>query len=63
MCPLTCATRRPTPWRLVVGLRNRLIHAYLSIEPETVWLIITEHLPSLRARLATLAAEGQACSA
>lgn len=24
------------PWRLIVGLRNRLIHAYLSIEPETV---------------------------
>jgi uncharacterized protein with HEPN domain len=43
------------PWRLIVGLRNRLIHAYLSIEPETVWLIITEHVPPLRQRLLDLA--------
>ncbi len=39
------------PWRLIVGLRNRLIHAYLAIEPETVWLVITEHLQPLRQRL------------
>ncbi|WP_255354433.1 MULTISPECIES: DUF86 domain-containing protein [unclassified Roseateles] len=46
------------PWRLIIGLRNRLIHAYLSIEPETVWLVITEHLPLLRKRLAALAQDG-----
>ncbi|WP_457418403.1 HepT-like ribonuclease domain-containing protein [Roseateles sp. P5_E7] len=44
------------PWRLIVGLRNRLIHAYLSIEPETVWLVITQHVSPLRERLAKLAA-------
>lgn len=27
-------------WRQVVGTRNRLAHAYLGIEPETVWMII-----------------------
>lgn len=46
------------PWRLIVGLRNRLIHAYLSIEPETVWLIITQQVPPLRQRLAELASGG-----
>ncbi|MFG6430079.1 DUF86 domain-containing protein [Roseateles sp. LYH14W] len=47
------------PWRLIVGLRNRLIHAYLSIEPETVWLVITQHVSPLRQRqrLAELAAD------
>lgn len=44
------------PWRQVVGTRNRVAHAYLGIEPETVWLIITRHLPSLRDELRTLLA-------
>lgn len=43
------------PWRQVVGTRNRLAHAYLTIEPETLWLIITQHMPGLRERLAALA--------
>jgi uncharacterized protein with HEPN domain len=38
----------------------RLIHAYLSIEPETVWLVITQHLPLLRQRLAALADNSRA---
>ena len=51
------------PWRQVVGTRNRLAHAYLTIEPETVWLIITEHLPPLRERLAALAGDTAAAGA
>lgn len=30
------------PWRQVVATRNRLAHAYLGIEPDTVWLILTQ---------------------
>ena len=39
------------PWRQVIGTRNRLAHAYLGIEPDTVWLIVTQHLPALRTQL------------
>ena len=46
------------PWRQVIGTRNRLAHAYLTMEPETLWLIITQHLPPLRQRLVDLADEG-----
>lgn len=38
-------------WRRIVGTRNRVAHAYLGIEPETVWLIVTQHLPVLRDQL------------
>lgn len=42
------------PWRLVIGTRNRLAHAYLGIEPETVWLIIRDKVPELRQLLVAL---------
>jgi len=58
--PTEVRERAPdVPWRLIVGLRNRLIHAYLAIEPETVWLVITEHLAPLRLRLLDLADDGR----
>ena len=51
------------PWRQAVSTRNRLAHAYLTIEPETVWLIITQHLPPLREGLAALAGDTGATGA
>jgi uncharacterized protein with HEPN domain len=42
------------PWRQVVGTRNRLAHAYLGIEPETVWLIVERSVPELRNQLLSL---------
>ena len=44
------------PWRQVIGTRNRLAHAYLGVEPETVWLIVTVNVPRLRDQLVTLLA-------
>ncbi len=35
------------PWRLVVATRNRLIHAYLGIDDDTIWSIIQDDIPSL----------------
>ena len=48
------------PWRQVVGTRNRLAHAYLGIDAETVWLIITTSVPALRAELLLLLAKLEA---
>lgn len=42
------------PWRQVIGTRNRLIHAYLGIEPELVWVIATRSVPRLREQLTAL---------
>ena len=35
------------PWRMVVATRNRLIHAYLGIDQDTVWSIVQEDIPEL----------------
>ncbi len=35
------------PWAQIVGLRNRLIHGYDTIDPDIVWQILTQDLPTL----------------
>ncbi len=35
------------PWRMIIATRNRLIHAYLGIDDDTVWSIIQDDLPVL----------------
>lgn len=35
------------PWRRIVATRNRLIHAYLGIDNDTVWSIIRDDIPAL----------------
>lgn len=42
------------PWRQIIATRNRLIHAYLGIDPDTVWSIVNGDVPTLRKRLAQL---------
>jgi uncharacterized protein with HEPN domain len=35
------------PWPQIVGLRNRLIHGYDSVDYDILWQIITQDLPPL----------------
>ena len=39
------------PWAEIVGLRNRLIHGYDSVDFDILWQIITHDLPPLMAAL------------
>lgn len=39
------------PWKQLVGMRNRLIHAYFDVDRDIVWKTIREYLPSLKKRL------------
>ena len=35
------------PWERIVGMRNRLIHAYYDINREILWQTVVEDLPPL----------------
>jgi len=35
------------PWREIIGLRNRLIHGYDSVDLRIVWHVVTNDLPPL----------------
>lgn len=51
---LTAETRdlEPSvPWRLVTGMRDRLIHGYFAIDYEMVWDAAAHHAPLLEAPL------------
>lgn len=43
------------PWRAIVGMRNRLVHAYFEIDADVVWVAATEEVPALLAQLRALA--------
>jgi len=47
------------PWSVIVGMRNRLIHAYFSINLDIVWSTSTEDIPPLIEELTRLLGDVQ----
>jgi uncharacterized protein with HEPN domain len=41
-------------WRKIIGLRNRIVHDYFSIDVEIVWEIIQTDLPNLKSKLSII---------
>jgi uncharacterized protein with HEPN domain len=37
-----------TNTKSIVGLRNQVIHAYDNISDESIWSVLTNHLPKLK---------------
>jgi len=35
------------PWAAIIGMRNRIVHAYFDIDIDLVWKTATEDLPAL----------------
>ena len=48
------------PWPQIVGMRNRLIHAYFDIDTETVWKTVSDDLPPLIVELESILAADEA---
>lgn len=48
------------PWQSISGLRNRIVHGYLSIDDNTVWQVIREGIPELLPQLRDLIGEATA---
>jgi uncharacterized protein with HEPN domain len=40
--------------RKIVDLRNYIIHGYDAIDDETIWGIVTKHIPQLEAEISEL---------
>ena len=53
----TRATHPGIPWRAIIGMRNRLIHAYFSVNTAIVWQTVTQEIPVLLLQLRTLATD------
>jgi uncharacterized protein with HEPN domain len=43
----TQAVTPSIPWRDIVGMRNRLIHAYFDVDHDRVWDTVRDDLPPL----------------
>ncbi len=50
------------PWPDIVGMRNRLIHAYFDINLDILWATVQDRLPSLIRSLESLLASGESGS-
>lgn len=46
------------PWAAIIGMRNRLIHAYFDIDPDQVWNAVMQDLPPLIAELEKIIPSG-----
>jgi uncharacterized protein with HEPN domain len=42
------------PWRKIVGLRHKIVHHYMSIDPEIIWDITHKDLPLLQNQLTSI---------
>ena len=54
-----------TPWRQIAGARDRLIHAYFSVDLDAVWSMVEQDLSALQAnvqRILAAASLGAHCN-
>lgn len=42
------------PWKAIIGMRHRLIHAYFDIDADILWVAATVEVPALLSQLRKL---------
>ena len=47
------------PWGDIVGMRNRLAHAYFSVDADVVWQVVQDDVPTLLATLRLILQESE----
>jgi uncharacterized protein with HEPN domain len=51
------ATHPETPWKMVKGMRNYIVHEYFQIDNQVVWDVVTNELPTLHQQITQYLAE------
>ena len=46
-------------WRAISGFRNILVHDYLGVNIERVWVLVAEHLPKLEQQMRAILLEDE----
>jgi uncharacterized protein with HEPN domain len=52
--PETRQRHSQVPWALIIGMRNRLVHAYFDVNHDILWTTATEAVPELLAQVTAL---------
>jgi uncharacterized protein with HEPN domain len=50
------AANSAIPWKAIIGMRNRLIHAYFDVNAQLVWESATAEIPAILPQLRLLVA-------
>jgi uncharacterized protein with HEPN domain len=50
------------PWRLMAGMRDRLIHGYNMVDLDVLWKTVTEDLPTTRPLIAEVLRQERAAA-
>jgi uncharacterized protein with HEPN domain len=50
-------TQSHIDWRAITGFRNVLVHDYMGLDLETIWLVIENDLPALKVALNAMQAD------
>lgn len=48
-----------TPWKLISGMRNYIVHEYFQVDNTVVWDVITNDLPQLEMQVSSYLSEFQ----
>ena len=46
-----------TPWKMIKGMRNYIVHEYFQIDNNVVWSVITQNLSDLEAQISKYLSE------
>lgn len=45
--PETRSRHPEIPWTQIIGMRHRVVHDYLAVDPDIVWAVVSGDLPEL----------------